>query len=190
MKFGVVVGVVLGLIIVVAAIVMVVLASIMPWTREVSSQSLTGVPNTSNPPLISYLPASPSPSSSTSDTRPPGTPSVPSGRVNFVLTVTSFRVDGFSADVTAQVFNNGNADAHNVQAQIQATSGGAVVQVNNSDTYVLLIGSIKAQQTVTVNTTLSFNILDTLKISSSGATIYLWLVSDQDTQSFSYDYHP
>jgi archaellum component FlaF (FlaF/FlaG flagellin family) len=190
MKAGVVVGVVLGFIIVAAAVVVVALASIVPWTREVSSQSLITSPNTTNAPTTSFLPVNPSPPSSTLPTTPPETSVVPTGRVNFVLTVTNFRVNGFSADVTAQVFNNGNANAHNVQAQIQAISGGAVVQVNSSDSYFLPIGSINAQQTVTVNTTLSFNILDTLKISSNGATIYLWLVSDENAQSFSYDYHP
>ena len=111
-------------------------------------------------------------------------------KVSFNLSVTDFVVDGFSAHVTARVTNPGNGDAHNVQAQVRVTSAGSIVQVNDADSYTLSIGTLRSQQAVTVNTTLTFNILDTLKISSQGATVYLWLISDEKTETFSYDYHP
>ena len=96
--------------------------------------------------------------------------------------MTDFVVDGFSAHVTARVTNPGNGDAHNVQAQVRVTSAGSIVQVNDADSYTLSIGTLRSQQAVTVNTTLTFNILDTLEISSQGATVYLWLISDEKTR--------
>jgi hypothetical protein len=178
MKLGILCGVVLGLVAIAGIVAGVVAFAIVPFAREVTSQTLNPGPSGQNP-IVSAVPATSSIPSQT-----------PAPAVAFSLQVVDFSLNGFSADITAQVSNIGNADAHNIQARIQAISAGSLIQLNNLDSVMVPVGNLPARQATTVKTTLGLNFIDGLKVSSSGATIYLWLISDEKTQNFSYDYHP
>ncbi len=187
MKAGIFVGVILGVVVIAIGLAVVLTAAVIPFTRDFSSPA--SAPATLAPiAAVTTLPPTPPPASPT----PRASPTAPgsTARPELALNVTSFAVNGFSASVAARVGNVGNVDVHNLQGQVQVTTSGTIVQVNGTYAYVIPLGNLKVGQTVQVNASLDFTFLDGLKISQDGATLYLWLVSDEKTQTFSYDYRP
>jgi hypothetical protein len=189
MKTGIILGVILGLGILAIAALAVVMLVVLPVSRQTSAEpfSTTATPNiviasTSVPVAAATSGITPI---TPTDSLPPGNPGA-----NFILNVSDFTVNDFSANITALFTNQGSDDAHNVQAQVQATSEGSAVKINGNDVFVIALGTIKAQQTISAKTTLSFNLLDGLKVTNSGATFNLLLISNEKTQGFSYYYRP
>jgi hypothetical protein len=139
---------------------------------------------------------SPSPTVlSTSPTTPPKTNPVPppttsTVNVNFELAVTTVSGTGLSRTVTAQITNTGNADAHNVWVKVEVSSQGQRIQLSGQDYLGVDIGTVKAGATVTAHATLSFGILDGLKIQADGADFVLTIYSDEPTQTLTYFYKP
>jgi hypothetical protein len=188
MKTGIILGVILGFGILAITALAVVMLVILPVSRQTSAESFstTATPNiviastsiaaAANPGITPVIPT---------NSLPPVNPGV-----NFILNVSDFTVNDFSADITALFTNQGPDDAHNVQAQVQATSEGSAVKINGNDVFVISLGTIRAQQTISAKTTLTFNLLDGLKVTGSGANINLLLISNEKTQGFSYDYRP
>lgn len=169
--------VIVAVLLVVALVVMVgFMAGFIPWQRQVSPPS-----NPAPQPAPSPGPA-PAPS-------PEPAPS-PGGEVNFSFAITDITGSGLSRTVTAQVANTGSADAHNVWAKVEASSGGSRVKLSGQDYLRVDIGTLKAGETITRQLALSFSIADGLKISQQGVHLALTIFSDENSGTFSYDYKP
>ena len=125
-------------------------------------------------------------------TTPPSLVTSPSTNknVNFDFAITDISGTGLSRTVTAQVTNTGSTDAHNAWAKVEVFSQGASIKLSNNDFLRVDIGIIKAGAAVTKQVTLQFSVLDGLKITQSGAQLVLTIYSDENTQTFNYDYKP
>jgi VCBS repeat-containing protein len=115
---------------------------------------------------------------------------VPTANVNFKVVVTGVSGTDLSRTVTAQVTNTGSSDAHNAWAKIEVFSQSQRIQLSGQDYLSVNIGTVKAGATVTEQATLSFSLLDSLKIQQNGAQFLLTLYSDEWTQTLTYDYKP
>jgi hypothetical protein len=147
--------------------------------------------------LLGRTAVSPTPSSppvTTTSPRPPGTsaasPNGTGAKVTFDMMITGISGTGLSRTVTAQVINTGSSDAHNVWAKVEAFSQGQRVQISSQDYLRVDIGEIKAGATVKPQATLSFTLVDGLKIQQNGAQFQLTIYSDEKIQSLTYDYKP
>ncbi len=120
----------------------------------------------------------------------PVTSPSPVKNVNFDFAITAMSGTGLSRIVTAQVTNTGSTDAHNAWAKVEVFSQGASIKLSNNDFLRVDIGIIKAGAAVTKQVTLQFSVLDGLKITQSGAQLVLTIYSDENTQTFNYDYKP
>jgi len=147
----------------------------LPWSRT----SLAPLPVPVPTPTPTPSPA-PSPSPSPS----------PGVSVVFGFAITDISGSGFSRTITAQVSNSGQADAHNVWAEVQVFSGGSKVKVSGQDYLRVDIGILKSGEIAQRQVTVSFSFTDGLKISQNGATFKITLHSDEHTETFSYDYAP
>ena len=114
----------------------------------------------------------------------------PNKNVNFDFAITDINGTGLSRTVTSQVTNTGSTDAHNAWAKVEVFSQGASIKLSNSDFLRVDLGIIKAGTAVTKQVTLQFSLLDGLKITQSGAQLVLTIYSDENTQTFNYDYKP
>ena len=117
-------------------------------------------------------------------------PPSPNKNVNFDFAITDISGTGLSRTVTAQVTNTGSADAHNAWAKVEVFSQGASIKLSNNDFLRVDIGIIKAGAAVTKQVTLQFSVLDGLMITQGGAQLVLTIYSDENTQTFNYDYKP
>ena len=120
----------------------------------------------------------------------PVTSPSPVNNVNFDFAITDISGTGLSRTVTAQVTNTGSTDAHNAWAKVEVFSQGARIKLSNNDFLRVDIGIIKAGAAVTKQVTLQFSVLDGLKITQNGAQLVLTIYSDENTQTFNYDYKP
>ncbi len=188
----VVIGVILAIIILVAIFTVGI--------NFLSSLSLSQLfkggasPSPSPPPNIPPTPSPPKPPPATTPSGttpvPSSTPTQPAANVNFEVVVTNVSGTGLSRTITAQITNTGTADAHNVWVKAEVFSQGQRIQVSGQDYLRVDIGTIKAGATATAQETLSFNLLDGLKIQQNGAQIVLTIYSDERTQTLTYDYKP
>jgi len=110
--------------------------------------------------------------------------------VKFALEITSINGGDFSRSVSAQLTNVGTADAHNVWGKIEAYYQGIRIKLSGQDYVRKDIGLLAARNSVTTDVTLSFSIIDAIKISQNGVRLVLTVFSDEFTQTFYYDYMP
>jgi hypothetical protein len=192
---GVVLGVVIGVIIVSVVTAVLIFNVFDAIQRTVSVQTPGGLPvqklatppaATSIPSITPSLPLPPTgaaPSNTNTNVAPPN--------VVFKLNITAVDNTGLtSRNITGQITNTGNVDAHNVTAKAQVLSQGSVVKVNNQDYITQFIGTVKAGETVSETMSLSFNIMDVGRLTQSGATVNLSVISDEKTQTFTYNFQP
>lgn len=189
MKLGIVLGVIIGAVVLGAAMFAIVVLAVLPVTREISEgrADSTQTP-VSNPPITSTVPTL---SPFTPITPSPGQTVTPNSSISFSLNVPKSELSGLnSALVTAELTNTGTGDAHNTKAFLEVATQGTRIKVNGQDSLIIDLGSIKAGQMVTRDVSLSFGLFDGLKISQSGATLTLNIHSDETTQSLTYEYKP
>ncbi len=166
------------------AVLAAMLTGVIPIGHKAPPSSSTNIPAapTVASPSPGQPPASPAPSTPT----PP--PTV--GSVKFELNLTNITGSGTSRTVTATLTNAGNVDAHNVWAKIQASVGGSPINLNGQPYVRVDIGTLPSGQSVTRQVTLSFSLIDSIKILQQGARLDLTVISDEGQQTFSYDYKP
>jgi len=176
--------VIVSILLVIALVVIVgFMAGFIPWQREVPSPALSPVP----------LPApspSPAPVPSPLPAPAPAPPPSQGEDVKFGFAVTDITGSGLSRTVTAQVANTGVADAHNVWAKVEAFIGGSRIRLNGQDYLRVDIGTLKAGDSVTKQVALSFSITDGLKIAQQGVHLEMTILSDEHSETFTYDYKP
>ncbi|OGN87213.1 MAG: hypothetical protein A2Z74_06380 [Chloroflexi bacterium RBG_13_46_9] len=110
--------------------------------------------------------------------------------VTFALEIISISGGGFSRSVSARLTNVGTADAHNVWGKIEAFYQSKKINLSGRDYVQKDIGLLAAGNSITTNVTLSFSIIDAIKISQNGVRLVLTVFSDEFTQIFYYDYAP
>jgi hypothetical protein len=194
MKLGIVLGVIIGAVVLVAAVLLVTFLGILPLTREIagknddspnttySSSYTTPVPTTSSP--VTNPPVS-------SQATVPVTTTAANTQVAFRLTVTNVSTSGLTgAVVSAQLTNSGTGDSHNTWASLEVFSQGTPIKVNGQGSLRIDLGTIQAGQTIARNVEMDFTLFDGIKISQNGTTLNLTVHSDEATQSISYDYQP
>lgn len=190
----IILSVALGVIISIALSVFVIVSFFLPADRSMSSDSTVNTPSitTSSPRTTA---ASPSPtyvSSTPAGTQLPVTSSpAANADVSFNINITGIIEDGMTTRiVTAQLTNTGTADAHNTRVKIEAFSQGSRVKLNNQDFLQEEYNTVKAQQTITREVSISFSLFDAPKLMQNGVTLNLTINSDEKSQSLSYDYRP
>jgi len=157
----------LAIVLIAAALVLGFITGFIPWQQQGSpsnwEQSITPAP--SNAP--------------SSD-----------GDVKFAFEITDISGSGLSRTVTARIINTGSADAHNVWGKTEAFSQGSRIKLSGKEYLSTDIGSMPAGGSITTEVTLSFSVMDGLKISQNGVTLNITIYSDEYTETFSYDYTP
>lgn len=185
MRLGMIVGVVLGVVILVAGGALLI-------NYAVNQLSLTSNQPNQPPSSPSFkLPSVPTPSPSVIFT--PFTPaSTLSDRVNFNVQITNMTGTGLTRSVTAQITNTGNLDAHNVVGKVGVISGGKQITITSSGQTSVsqTLGTIKAGQTVDTRLDLTFALFDSLTLTQNGVNVSLIITSDEKTQTITYDYKP
>ncbi len=136
------------------------------------------------PPAVTSTPVPPTPLATVVS------PPVPAASVDFQIYVSGVGGTGLSRTVTAQITNNGTADAHNVWVKSEVFSGQQKVSISGQDSLRMDIGIVKAGTTVPVQANLTFGLLDGLRIQQNGARFLLTITSDERTQTLNYDYTP
>ncbi len=192
MKIGIIIGIFLGMVLLGGAIVAVFFLGFRSESQTTSVSASTSIPvNTGSNPATRSSPTSASSPLSSAASSPSPKASTASAAVNFVPSITSISGSSFnSRTITVQLANTGTADAHNVQAKVEVLSQGTIIQVNGQPYLTQSLGTIKAGASVTIQYTASVSLTDGLKILQNGATINLYISSDEKTQSTSYDYQP
>ncbi|MDD5702150.1 MAG: hypothetical protein PHU23_08895, partial [Dehalococcoidales bacterium] len=76
------------------------------------------------------------------------------------------------------------------RVKIEAFSQGSRVKLNNQDFLQEEYNTVKAQQTITREVSISFSLFDAPKLMQNGVTLNLTINSDEKSQSLSYDYRP
>ena len=191
MKFGIILGVLIGIVILGIVVISVLMLVILPATRSTSSSGVvSSVPalnyNTitpSRPAMVTASPAFTNPNYTQ-----PTTQSV--ANVSFNIQIISVSGEGLSRTVVAQLSNTGSADAHNVRARVEVFSQNSRIKINSQDYLEENFGTLKAGTTLNIQETISIGLLDSLKIARDGATFNLTIYSDERTQSSSYNYQP
>lgn len=110
--------------------------------------------------------------------------------MNFEIAITNVSGTGLSRAVTAHVTNTGSADAHNAWAKAEVFCRGQRIQMSGQDFLKQDLGTVKAQTTVIAQATLDFGFFDGLTILQHGAQVLLTVISDERTQTLTYDYKP
>ena len=132
----------------------------------------------------------PSPTATATTTAPAATTTTAAPYVKFDFVIQSITGSGTTRTVTAQVSNLGNEDAHNAYGVVQVTQNGSVVKINGQTSLTIQLGTLPAGTVTTVQQSISFGLLDGLKIQSSGATFAITLHSDEATATFTQFYQP
>ena len=135
---------------------------------------------------------SPTPGQTTEPTKAPAASHAPSPErnVRFALEVVDISGSGLSRIVTAKLTNTGSTDAHNVWGETEAFSQDSRIKLSGEAYLRTDIGSMPAGESITTEVTLSFSVMDGLKISQYGVTLMLTIYSDEYTEAFSYAYMP
>jgi hypothetical protein len=169
----------LAIILIVVALVLGFITGFIPWQEQTS-------------PANGEQPVTPTPGPATEPAPEPTLSPVPSkeGDVKFAFEVTDISGSGLSRTVTAKLTNTGSADAHNVWAKTEAFSQGSRIKLGGQEYLRTDIGLLTAGATITTEVTLSFSVMDGLKISQNGVTLNLTIYSDEYTETFTYDYKP
>ncbi len=176
-------------IVIIAAIVVSYFAfGYLPWEPAAPSNVTTPPPvTTSNPaPTTSPKPTQ----AATAKPVPPPTTTPLAKAVIFEFNITDVTGSGLSRTVTAQIKNSGQADAHKTWAKVEGFSGTTRIKLGGQDYLRIDLGTIGARQALDRQVTLSFSIMDGLKLSQSGATFKLTITSDERTDTLTYDYAP
>ncbi len=147
-------------------------------------------PTTSTSPGTPSSPKPPPTQAATTKPAPPPTPTPAAKTVAFEVAITDVTGSGFSRTVTAQMKNAGQADAHNTWVKVEVFAGTSKVKLGGEDYLRIDLGTVGAGQTLERQVTLSFSLMDGLKLSQSGATFKLTITSDEHTDTLTYDYTP
>lgn len=140
--------------------------------------------------ILGYIPW-PTQHSTITDVTIENIPSPPAtDKVKFSLEITNISGGGFSRSVSARLTNVGTADAYNVWGKIEAFYQGTKINLSGRDYIQKDIGLLTAGNSITTDVTLSFSIIDAIKISQNGVRLVLTVFSDEFTQIFYYDYAP
>lgn len=140
--------------------------------------------------ILGYIPW-PTQHSTITDVTTENTPAIPVvDNVKFALEITSISGGSFSRSVSARLTNVGTADAHNVWGKIEAFYQGTKINLSGRDYIQKDIGLLAAGNSITTDVTLSFSIIDAIKISQNGVRLVLTVFSEEFTQTFYYDYTP
>lgn len=195
MKLGIIVGILIGIVLLAIAGVAIFVTRTNPSGQIASTETNTPIQSSISPNLIASptIKSSNIPASSPLASPTPNSlaTSSSSSAVNFVPSITGVSgSDLTTRTITAQLANTGTADAHNVQAKIEAYSQGTRIELNGQDYLIQSFSTIKAGAAMTIQYTVSVNIIDGLKILQNGVTFILTISSDEKTQTISYDYHP
>lgn len=181
----------IAIILTVVALVLGFITGFIPWQQQASpgngEQPVTPAPGQTTEPA-----SAPAPGLTTETATDPTSSPAPSteGDVKFAFEVTDISGSGLSRTVTAKLTNTGSAEAHNVWAKTEAFSQGSRIKLSGKEYLRTDIGSMPAGESVTTEVTLSFSVMDGLKISQNGVTLTLTIYSDEYTEIFSYDYMP
>lgn len=98
---------------------------------------------------------------------------------------------GLSRTVTAEITNTDKKDARNAWARVEVFSAGLRMMIDGQGQVRQDIGTIVGRKTVTKQATLSFGLLDGLRMKQTGARIVLTIGSESvPEQTFNYDYRP
>jgi hypothetical protein len=197
------------IIVVIAAVVVIGVGYLLGWfsppsagKTTVSSPTpiatqpaqTTTAPTTAAPATTTVSPApgtpQPSPTATTTTTAPAATTTTAAPYVKLDFAINSITGSGMTRTVNAQVSNLGNEDAHNVYGVVQVTQSGSVVKINGQTSLTVQLGTLPAGTMTTVQQSISFSLLDGLKIQSSGATFAITLHSDEATATFTQFYQP
>ncbi len=156
--------IVISILLIIAVLALGFVFGYIPWTTQHSTITAVTAENTPAPPVIN--------------------------NVKLTLEITSISGGGFSRTVSARITNAGTADAHNVWGKIEAFYQGTMIKLSGKDYIQKDIGLLAAGNSITTEVTLSFSIIDGIKISQNGVRLVLNVFSDEFTQTFYYDYAP
>jgi hypothetical protein len=194
MGLGVIAGVVLGVVILVAGGALLLKYAVnqaSPTSNQLNQPTpapLLNLPSVpaQQPTVTKPIVTAPAPSTAAS------TSSSNSSKVNFDVRITNFTGNGLTRSITAQITNTGNLDAHNVVGKVEVLSGGKQITItsNGQTSISQALGTIKAAQTVDTQLDLTFGFLDGLTLVQNGATVNLIITSDEKIQTITYDYKP
>lgn len=183
MKFGIIIGVLIGIVILGATVTSVLILAVLPVTRTLSSEGGTG--------QATYTTI---PSTIPSSRLPAGTTASSSADVRFSPEITDISGENLSRTITAKLTNSGTSDAHNVRARVEVFSLANRIKIKTDgierEYLEKKLGTIKAGTTVTVRETVSISVFDSWKISRDGAVVSLTIYSDEATRTTSYEYKP
>jgi hypothetical protein len=141
--------------------------------------SISPIPTGTATPVPSPLPAA----------TPIGTPN-PAQTINIALEILSVEGSGFSRTVTGQLTNSGTVDLHNCRLKIEIISNGKQIK-NDSQPYVeKSFNTIKAGTSVTDVVAIKLGLIDGINVQNNGAIFLLTFTSDENTQTFTYQYTP
>ncbi len=186
---GLIGGVLIKVLIVIAVVIGVLsgvayMFNLIPWPLAASTPP-------SSPPQ-DIIETDPNPAPTFISTPIPSLSPSPSttNNITFDFVITNISGSGFSRTIIAQLTNRGSTAAHNVWAKIEASSGESKVKLSGQDYLREDIGTLKAGEIIGKQVTLNFAITDGVKIMQKGVHLELTILSDEYTQTFSYDYTP
>ena len=196
MKFGIIIGVLIGVVILGVVVIALTVLMILPATRSVSSAG-----NILPVPSITFETAAPAPVTSSPAVTPLRTSSAPhtistspagkpAAAVNFSPRIVSIDGDDLTRTIKAQLANTGTADAHNVRARVEVYSQRTRIKINGRDYLEESLGTIRAGAVVDIEKTVTVSVMDSLKVLRDGASVRITVFSDEKNQSISYDYGP
>ncbi len=140
--------------------------------------------------ILGYIPWWTQPSTFTDVTNENTSAPSLTNNLKFALEITNISGSGFSRLVSARLTNVGTTDAHNVWGKIEASYQGTRISLSAKDYVRKDIGLLAAGNSIMTEVTLSFSIIDAIKISQNGVRLELTIFSDEFVQTFSYDYTP
>jgi hypothetical protein len=186
-------GILLGAIIVITLIALFISSFQLPANRSTSSDSdspIETIQNTSMSP--SPVVSSPSVNSQQiEDGSLTDNPISLNANVDFNLYITAIAESGLtSREVTAQITNTGNTDAHNTWVHIEAFSQGNKCKINGKYSILEDFGTIKSGETLTRQVNILFSVFDATGIMQNGVSFHLTINSDEKSQLMTYDYTP
>ncbi|MFC1861241.1 hypothetical protein ACFLYL_03070 [Chloroflexota bacterium] len=120
----------------------------------------------------------------------PEPPPVTAKEVKFEFAVTGISGSGLSRNISTQLINTGNTDAHNAWAKVEVFSQDTRIKLGGADSLRVDIGTLKAGNLVVKDVLLDFSLMDGLKMQQNGAKFTLTVYSDEKTEILYYEYTP